>query len=96
MSAAGILLKHLADRLLALIELVRLLKLCTFNNRLTMGSPVSPALSNFAMISPDLEMLKIARGENVKFTRYVDDLTFSGDKPITSEFFIKIENVLKS
>lgn len=76
-------------------NLVRLIAgLTTYNKRLPMGSPTSPALSNFAMMGADNELLKFSRGNNLKFTRYVDDLSFSSELPITSEHFCMIEEIL--
>jgi RNA-directed DNA polymerase len=61
-------------------ELVALLtQLCTFGQRLPMGAPTSPVLSNLASIELDNDLLDIARREDWRYTRFVDDMTFSSD-----------------
>lgn len=46
---------------------------------LPQGSPVSPLLSNFYMASLDEELEALARQYQLKYSRYADDLAFSGD-----------------
>jgi RNA-directed DNA polymerase len=71
-------------------------KLLTYHGRLPMGSPTSPVLSNFATITLDHELLYWTRQANIVYTRYVDDLTFSSDKPITNDHYGKILSILHS
>jgi len=56
-----------------------LAKLCTYNNRLPMGAPTSPVLSNLYAIPLDNELQQWAKNRGIVFTRFVDDLTFSSD-----------------
>ena len=77
-------------------ELAELLtNLTTYNGRLPMGTPTSPVLSNFASIQLDNDLLALARNENLMFTRYADDLSFSSNSMITRDHFIAIEELLK-
>ena len=46
---------------------------------LPQGAPTSPALSNLVMRRLDNRLFKLSLKLNVKFTRYADDITFSGD-----------------
>jgi hypothetical protein len=71
-------------------------KLVTLYGRLPMGSPTSPALSNFATISLDNELLTWTRQNNIVYTRYVDDLTFSSERAITNAHFQNISLILNS
>ncbi|MFN8348819.1 MAG: reverse transcriptase family protein [Spirosomataceae bacterium] len=64
-----------------LAELLTLL--CTYQLRLPMGAPTSPVLSNLASIELDQDLLTIAKGRRWRYTRFVDDLTFSGAEPFT-------------
>ncbi|MCD4675185.1 MAG: reverse transcriptase family protein [Desulfobacula sp.] len=76
-------------------ELVQLLcKLSCYKGRLPMGSPTSPPMSNFAMIPVDNRLLKWARSNGIVYTRFVDDLTFSSQKPINSCTLTRIEEIL--
>lgn len=60
-----------------------LAKLTTYQNRLPMGTATSPALSNFACTSLDADLLTHARLNRQTYTRYADDLTFSGYEEIS-------------
>lgn len=45
------------------------------------GAPTSPALANLALHRLDCRMSGLARRFDATYTRYADDLTFSGDEP---------------
>ncbi|GHC53736.1 reverse transcriptase family protein [Neogemmobacter tilapiae] len=49
---------------------------------LPQGAPTSPALANLAAWFLDLRLAGLARSVNAQYTRYADDLTFSGDRRI--------------
>ncbi|SEJ81903.1 Reverse transcriptase (RNA-dependent DNA polymerase) [Cyclobacterium xiamenense] len=53
--------------------------LCTFKGRLPMGSPASPALSNFAVRDMDWMLDAWSKERGYRFTRFVDDLSFSSE-----------------
>lgn len=53
-------------------------RLCTLNGKLPQGSPASPVLSNLVFLQTDAELVKIAANYGVRYTRYADDLVFSG------------------
>lgn len=55
-----------------------LAKLCCLKGSLPQGAPTSPALSNLIMISTDQAIFHFCRKSNIRYTRYADDLTFSG------------------
>lgn len=57
-----------------------LAQLTTLNNRLPTGSPISPLLSLYAALPMMSELANLATENNLIFTSYVDDLTFSGEK----------------
>lgn len=56
-----------------------LAKLCTRNTVLPQGAPTSPYLSNIFLKEFDNEISKYCIDNKIKYTRYADDLTFSGD-----------------
>lgn len=56
-----------------------LTQLCTNNdNVLPQGSPASPAISNIVAMKLDKRLAGIAEKYNCSYTRYADDITFSG------------------
>ena len=53
--------------------------LCCLDNVLPQGAPTSPYLSNLRMVDLDSKISKYTSSSNMRYTRYADDLTFSGD-----------------
>jgi RNA-directed DNA polymerase len=56
-----------------------LTNLCVYKKRLPQGAPTSPALSNLIAKHIDVRISAYARKRGLRYTRYADDLTFSGD-----------------
>ena len=54
-------------------------KLCTLNGKLPQGAPSSPVLSNIVFFPLDKRIEAYCRYNGIIYTRYSDDLTFSGD-----------------
>ncbi len=59
-----------------------LAKLCTYNNRLPQGSPASPMLSNIRCLKLDKRLAALAKSFDAEYSRYADDITFSGPENI--------------
>lgn len=55
--------------------------ICTYNNSLPQGSPCSPSLANLASWTLDLRIQGYVGKRGISYTRYADDLSFSGLKP---------------
>lgn len=59
-----------------------LTRLTTFRSLLPQGAPTSPAVANLVLAVPvDRSLSLVVRDLEVKYTRFVDDLTFSGNDP---------------
>lgn len=53
--------------------------LCCLNNELPQGAPTSPYLSNLRLLQFDNIISQYTKEKSIRYTRYADDLTFSGD-----------------
>jgi RNA-directed DNA polymerase len=58
-----------------------LTNICTINNCLPQGSPCSPKLANLVAWKLDLRLQGYIGKKGLTYTRYADDLTFSGLNP---------------
>lgn len=52
--------------------------LLSFRGRLSQGAPTSPVISNIALSRIDDALSGVAKHYGIRFTRYADDITFSG------------------
>lgn len=57
-----------------------LTKLLTRNGYLPQGSPASPMISNIIAINLDYRLDGLAKKYHVEYSRYADDITFSGNR----------------
>lgn len=53
-------------------------RLCSLKNSLPQGAPTSPFISNIFMLEADSRISKFAKKFKIRYTRYADDLTISG------------------
>jgi len=72
-----------------------LAKLCTLNQVLPQGAPTSPCLSNIIFFNLDKQISKYCINRKIWYTRYADDMTFSGDFD-TDELIEFIKNTVES
>ena len=71
---------------------VLLAMLCYYQNALPQGAPTSPAIANLVLREFDGEVGDWCRARGISYTRYCDDLTFSGQRPLDEvEEFVKQE-----
>lgn len=64
----------------------------TIAGKLPIGISTSPFLSNLAFLDTDQSLSEYAHSEGLSFTRYVDDLTFSGE--ITNRHLTDVSRIL--
>ncbi|MFT3727193.1 MAG: reverse transcriptase domain-containing protein [Terricaulis sp.] len=57
-------------------------QLCTYRNGLPQGAPTSPPLSNFAAAQLDRSLGRLAKENGLRYSRYADDITFSGNHTV--------------
>ena len=68
---------------------------CFVDGRLPLGFRTSPVLSNTAFLSTDVRIAELAKRQKVTYTRWVDDLSFSGEH-VNDEFLVELEALLVS
>lgn len=61
-----------------------LAKLCTFKGVLPQGSPASPYISNICCMKLDARLFGLAKKYDASYSRYADDMTFSGTHDLKS------------
>jgi retron-type reverse transcriptase len=77
-------------------EMSRVLSLlCTYEGCLPQGAPTSPYLANLVFEEIDEELVRISEKRSLKYSRYADDLTFSGSEPIEQGFVSKVDAILR-
>jgi RNA-directed DNA polymerase len=70
-----------------------LASLCCRDGVLAQGAATSPALSNIIMRSLDNRLARLAKRCNLQYSRYADDITFSGKK-IHFKLIILVEKIV--
>lgn len=69
--------------------------LTAYKDRLPMGAPTSPVISNLACFLFDRRMMRFAEEQGLAFTRYADDLTFSSNHKITDSTILAIKGIIQ-
>jgi hypothetical protein len=68
--------------------------ICTVDNYLPTGSPASPYLSNLVAFRLDIRLNNFCMPREISYTRYADDLIFSGNA-INQTFYLKIKEIIE-
>ena len=59
-------------------------ELCGYKGALPTGAPTSPAIANIILAPADKALRTVCKRHRISFTRYADDLTFSGNGDVLS------------
>lgn len=70
-----------------------LASLCCKDDSLPQGAPTSPYLSNIVSHQMDNRLFRLAKSLNLKYTRYADDIAFSGNK-IPARFMKYVKQII--
>ncbi len=78
-------------------ESIRILlsMLCYYQDALPQGAPTSPAISNIVLCDFDNEVGSFCRTRRITYTRYCDDMTFSGSITDERELIAFVETALR-
>ena len=68
--------------------------ICLLNNALPQGAPTSPALSNLCTKDLDDDLYAFVKGKQIMYTRYADDIAFSGNFIDIREFYKNVKLIL--
>jgi RNA-directed DNA polymerase len=67
------------------------------NGGLPQGSPLSPILTNMHCVTLDNQLIELAKSYKLHYSRYADDLTFSGSKPVFNKrFFSALNKIVRN
>lgn len=69
--------------------------LCCLNRHLPQGAPTSPSLSNIVGYDMDVKLSALAAEFGLTYTRYADDLTFSGNVFPKEMILPRIKQIIK-
>ena len=72
-----------------------LAELCTLRSKLPQGAATSPSLSNVIAYDIDVKLTTLAKNNKLTYTRYADDLTFSGEAIDYESLFPQIDDVIR-
>jgi len=72
-----------------------LTNLCCLNGRLPQGACTSPYLSNLCVIKADNEIAEYCKEHNLSYSRYSDDMTFSGNRIAVKDLISFVQQTLK-
>jgi RNA-directed DNA polymerase len=76
--------RHLIKGTLSEDAQILVTELCGYKGALPTGAPTSPAIANIVLAAADKAIRTVCRKKRVSFTRYADDLTFSGNGDVLS------------
>ncbi len=71
-------------------------KLCCYQGTLAQGSPASPVLSNLVFQPADAELIATSAKYGLRYTRYADDLVFSGKEAFPAELPEAAREIIES
>ena len=74
---------------------ILLTMLCYYKESLPQGAPTSPAITNIIMYDFDEKIGKYCGENNISYTRYCDDMTFSGDFDEKAVIFVVKDELRK-
>jgi hypothetical protein len=72
-----------------------IIDICMLGGRLPQGAPTSPVLSNLVLKRLDGRMAGVAKKFRANYSRYADDLCFSGNSPDLNRVIPAIDRIIR-
>jgi retron-type reverse transcriptase len=69
--------------------------LVCLNGALTQGAPTSPILSNIVLNDLDIELQALSKKFGIVYTRYADDIVFSGKAKMPEDLDVTIKDIIE-
>ena len=69
--------------------------LCTLDGALPQGAPTSPCLANAVFEPADSQLTALAEAWGVRYSRYADDMAFSGERKFSPADVAELKNVIE-
>lgn len=69
--------------------------LTTYEGKLLTGAPTSPVISNFICYQLDADLKNFSQNNELAFSRYADDLTFSSNTAISKDTILEIIQLIR-
>ena len=69
--------------------------LTIYEGKLPIGAPTSPVISNFICYQLDNDLKEFSKTNELSFSRYADDITFSSNNAISKDTILDIINLVK-
>lgn len=73
-----------------------LTRLCMYKGSLPQGAPTSPMLSNLMFYDLDQKIFRYCQNRKIRYTRYADDMTFSGDDVDVNRLITYVRMLVRS
>jgi RNA-directed DNA polymerase len=70
--------------------------LVTYEGKLPIGAPTSPVISNFVCLELDANLISFCNENQISFSRYADDLTFSSNEDISKDIISSLFEIINS
>lgn len=69
--------------------------LCCYGEVLAQGAPSSPVLANLSMTEPDSRLVALANQHGLTYTRYADDMVFSGGEDVPENLVAQVADTFE-
>ena len=73
-----------------------LASICCRKGAVPQGAPTSPAIGNYVLRELDKKLADMSNDQDIKYSRYADDLTFSSKEWIDRDFLTEVKTLIEA